>query len=81
MYIGGIPSDKEVRKTAWLLMLGIDPKGQEVASHRELFSMFLKEKAVPKSKQAGIESLIVKDVTRTFAGMKLFDQNPTGDQN
>ncbi len=58
-------------------MLGIDPHGQEMNTHREIYKMFLGEKAVPKSAQASIESLINKDVNRTFSGMKLFDQNPS----
>jgi hypothetical protein len=62
-------------------MLGIEPAGQEMNSHRELYKMFLDEKAAPKSKQGLIESLIVKDVNRTFAGLKLFDQNPASGLN
>ena len=81
VYIGGLPSDKMVRKTAWLCMLGIDPNGSEVAAYRDFYKMFLKEKAEPKTKQAGIENLILKDVNRTFAGLKLFDQNPAGGMN
>lgn len=76
-----MPTEKEARKTAWMFMLGIDPTGQEIASHRELYKMFLEEKAAPKSKQASIESLITKDVNRTFAGMKLFDESPHGGLN
>lgn len=64
---------KEGRKAAWLLMLGIDLQSEEMKTHRELYEMFIREKARPKSKQAEIEHLIVKDVPRTFAGSKLFE--------
>lgn len=37
--------------------------------------------AVPKSKQWEVEHLIVKDVPRTFASLKLFEENPASGRN
>jgi hypothetical protein len=34
--------------------------------------MFLEEKAASKSAQGACENLIIKDVNRTFSGMKMF---------
>jgi hypothetical protein len=58
---------KEARRAAWLLMLGIDVEGPEMAAHREIYSMFLSEKALAKTRQAEIETTIMKDVPRTFS--------------
>ena len=69
------------RQTAWLYMLGIDPSGQEIQTHRELYKMFLEEKAAAKSVQGACEGLIIKDVNRTFSGMNLFLQNPATGTN
>ena len=55
------------RREAWLLMLGIDIDNTEYQAHRELFEMFVKEKAEDKSHQWSVEQLIHKDVRRTFS--------------
>ena len=62
-------------------MLEIDPRGQEMQSHRELYKMFLEEKSAAKSAQGAVESLIIKDVNRTFSELKLFFQNPVSGTN
>ncbi len=81
VYLGQHDITKEARRAAWLLMLGIDNESQEMATHRELYNMFLQQKAAPKSKEAEIENLIIKDVPRTFASLKMFDQNPSTGKN
>ena len=80
-YLGFHDLSKEARRAAWLLMLKIDLDSNEMATHREIYSMFLGEQCKPKSKQFEIEALIVKDVPRTFSTLKLFGQNPSTGQN
>jgi hypothetical protein len=42
----------EAKKAAYLLLSGVDRQSEEVATYRELYGMFLKERAAPQSKQA-----------------------------
>ena len=41
VYIGVLPNDKETRKTAWMVMLGLDPEGTELAAYKDFYKMFL----------------------------------------
>jgi TBC1 domain family member 10 len=51
-------------------------------NHREFYKMFLEQGAPTlKSKQWEVEHLIIKDVPRTFSGLKLFDKNPSSGGN
>lgn len=49
-YLGLHYLNKEARRASWLLMLGIDAESPEMAAHREIYSMFLNEKAQPKTR-------------------------------
>jgi hypothetical protein len=63
------------------LILGIDVDSPEYWNHVELYEMFVSEKCEPKSPQATVESMLVKDVYRTFGKLKLFTENTGSGKN
>lgn len=62
-------------------MLGIDTDSIEYATHKEVYQMFIGQKTEAKTPQAGIESLLIKDVYRTFSQTHRFRENPNTGQN
>jgi hypothetical protein len=73
VHLGLNELSNSTRKNAWLLMLKIDEDSEEYKFHKELFSDFLIQKIEPKSAQASIDNMIVKDVYRTFSLLQKFN--------
>ncbi|CDW84734.1 tbc domain containing protein [Stylonychia lemnae] len=71
----------EGRSAAWQLMLGIDRDSEQYKNQIEFFRSTVFVKPEPKSEQQKVESLLSKDVIRTFSSLQLFSQNPTTGQN
>ena len=85
VYLGLAEMPREVRKNAWLLMLGIDVEGEEYAAHAELYQAIIFNKDLSKSSirhsSIAIENQIIKDVYRTFSSLGKFNQDPATGKN